>query len=35
MILGIRSAGLARAGRQYKSLADNKAERQNVTKLTN
>src|SRR4029077_17205827 len=28
VILGIRSAGLARAGKKYKSLADNKTEGQ-------
>jgi hypothetical protein len=32
MMLGIRSTGLARAGKQYKSLADNKTEGQAVTK---
>lgn len=32
MILGIRSAGLARAGKKYKSLAENRTESQTVTK---
>jgi hypothetical protein len=32
MVLGIRSAGLARAGKKYKSLAENRTEAQADTK---